>query len=111
MRSGHEIVDGNIVHNDRVMTWEEADKRAGFRLDRRKNWAFIPDTNQIGLPELCEQVSYSTECSGCANHEDFHSLDGKGAGCSECGYTGRSRQIDFVPFITNPPCTKPKPVT
>lgn len=97
MRNGHEVVDGEIIHNDQTMTWEEADKRAGFRLDRRKSWAFIPRNDDIGIPELCEQVSFSTECSGCADTEDFYSSTGKGGGCSECGYTGRSRQCYFVP--------------
>jgi len=99
MRNGHEVVDGNIIYNDRAMTWEEADKRAGFRLDRRKAWAFIPRDDDLGIPELCEQVSFSTECSGCADSEDFYSSTGKGSGCSECGYTGRSRRCYFVPHV------------
>lgn len=99
MRTGHEVVDDRIVHNDRAMSWEEADMRAGFHLDRRKSWAFIPDTDNLGVPELCERVSFSTECSGCADTEEFYSSTSKGGGCSECGYTGRSRRVCFVPHF------------
>ena len=101
LRNGHEIVDDQIIHNDRPMSWEEADKRAGFRLDRRKAWAFIPETSTLGVPELCEQISFTAECSGCADTEDFYSSSGKGGGCRECGYTGKRRQVYFVPVCSD----------
>ncbi|WP_172493493.1 hypothetical protein [Gluconobacter oxydans] len=98
MRTGHEIVDGAIIHNDRAMTWEEADKRAGFRLDRRKSWAFIPDRHALGIPELCEAISFTMACSGCDDSESMYCASA-GGGCRECGYTGKRRQRCFAPYV------------
>lgn len=70
---------GFIQHHDRPSTYEKADKIAGFRLDRRKNYAIING-------EVCEATSWTQECSGC-----------NGAGCDECGHTGRRRQSHWVP--------------
>lgn len=97
MRAGHEVVDDRIVHNDQEMSWEAADKRAGFRLDRRKSWAFIPDKSDLGIPELCEMISFTRACSGCEDSESMYPR-GVGDGCHECGYTGKSRETCFVPF-------------
>ncbi|MFT8354076.1 MAG: hypothetical protein ABF617_05680 [Gluconobacter japonicus] len=97
MRTGHEVVDGKIIHNDQAMSWEEADKRAGFRLDRRKSWAFIPNKHDLGIPELCEMISFTRACSGCEDSESMYP-SAVGAGCHECGYTGKSRETCFVPF-------------
>ncbi|WP_215767366.1 hypothetical protein [Gluconobacter cerinus] len=96
-RLGHKVVDDRIVHNDRAMSWEEADKRAGFRLDRRKSWAFIPDERDIGLPELCEMISFTRACSGCEDSESMYCTP-TGSGCRECGYTGKRRSHCFAPF-------------
>lgn len=97
MRNGHEEVDGRIVHNDRAMSWEEADKRAGFRLDRRKSWAFISRNDDLGIPELCEAISFTAACSGCEDSESMYPSSVSG-GCHECGYTGKRRQSCFVPI-------------
>jgi len=97
MRGGHEVVDDRIVHNDQEMSWEAADKRAGFRLDRRKSWAFIPNKHDLGIPELCEMISFTRACSGCEDSESMYPR-GVGDGCHECGYTGKSRETCFVPF-------------
>lgn len=96
-RLGHEEVDGRIVHNDRAMRWEEANKRAGFRLDRRKSWAFIPRTDDLGIPELCNAIAFTAACSGCYDTESMYCAPA-GSGCRECGYTGKRRHHCFVPF-------------
>lgn len=88
-RTGHHIdPDGRIRHHDEAVAWPEADKRAGFRLDRRKNWAFVD-----GL--ICDSVSWSRACSGC--YEGHDGDNAKGTGCSECGYQGRARNTAWVP--------------
>lgn len=96
-RSGHKVVDGIIVHNDRDMSWFEADKRAGFRLNRRKSWAFIPQHDALGIPELCSKVTFGRACYDCIDEEPYQVLS-KGRGCSSCGYSGRVREAYFVPF-------------
>ena len=97
MRNGHEEVDGRIVHNDRAMSWKEADKRAGFRLDRRKSWAFIPDRHALGIPELCEAISFTRVCSSCDDTESMYCAP-TGSGCRECGCAGKRREHCFVPY-------------
>ena len=97
MRNGHEVVGNKIIHNDRKMSWEEADKRAGFRLDRRKAWAFIPSDTNRGVPELCSLVSFSRACCDCTD-EDPYLAGAKGWGCLSCGYTGRYRHESFAPY-------------
>ncbi len=79
IRGATTIVGGHIHHDDTPMTWHDADAAAGFRLDRRKSWAFIDG-------KLCETVSWSQNCSGC-----------DGMGCRECGYHGVSRRSTWVP--------------
>jgi hypothetical protein len=44
-----------------------------------------------------EIVTWSQHCSGCSSDYD---LGDRGAGCSECGYTGRSRGRCWVPLAT-----------
>lgn len=97
VRNGHSIVEDRIIHNDETLTWDDADKRAGFRLDRRKTWAFI--TNEIGMPELCDVVNFTTYCTGCAEVPECTFPSEQGFGCSECCYTGKVRRSEFVPYI------------
>jgi len=88
---------------DTPMSWEDADRRAGVRLDRRKNWAFIRG-------ELAEHCEFTHSCSGCVECEDGqpvgnYAWDSKagcyvGAGCHECGYTGKRKNRSWVPAIT-----------
>lgn len=77
--------DGSIHHDDQPLTWEEADARAGRRLDRRRNWAFVEGN-------LCKSVSWTQSCSGCSE-----SYDRRGFGCDECGYHGVVRSGAWVP--------------
>lgn len=86
IRHGHEIVDDRIVYDESLLSWDEADKKARRRLDRRRSWAFIND-------ELCRSISYTTRCSGCSECPG----EDRGMGCSECGYHGVVRQSHWVP--------------
>jgi hypothetical protein len=89
-RHGHTIDDRGFIHyDDRPITYAEAEKVAGFRLDRRCNYAIIDG-------EVCELARWSQACSGCyEGHNIEHS---KGSGCHECGYTGRTREGHWVPI-------------
>lgn len=89
--------DGTIHHNDTAMSWPDADSRAGFRLDRRKAWCFIP--NDECLPELCEVAIWSSACSGCTEVPEMAFGPDRGSGCSECGYTGRTQNAQWVPYF------------
>lgn len=77
--------DGYIHHDDRPMSWADADARAGRRLDRRRSWAFLEG-------ELSITVSWVMPCSGCSGGWGL-----RGAGCGECGYHGRVRRACWVP--------------
>lgn len=85
------IVDQIIHHDDRPITWEDADERAGFRLDRRKAWAFVEGA-------LCETVSWTQSCSGCT-----YGFEKRGGGCHECGHHGVVRQAMWVPYQPETP--------
>lgn len=88
-RLGHSVGASGIIHYDeKILTWPDADERAGFRLDRRKAWAFVEG-------RICESVSWSQACTGC--YEGYDSDNDKGMGCSECGYQGRVRNGAWVP--------------
>jgi hypothetical protein len=89
-RHGHSIdAAGFIHHDDRPATYEQADRQAGRRLDRRRNYAIID-----GL--VAESCQWSHACSGCY---EGHNIDsGTGNGCNECGYTGRRRSGAWVPL-------------
>jgi hypothetical protein len=42
VRGETEIIDQHIIHHDTPLSWEEADQRAGFRLDRRYELGLKP---------------------------------------------------------------------
>lgn len=87
-------VDGRITYDERPDTYARADKLAGRRLDRRKNYAIIGG-------EVCEACSWSDACSGC--HEgERDGLYARGMGCHECGYAGRRIQSTWVPVAKEP---------
>jgi len=91
IRHGTDVDDeGYIQHNETPLGWSEADAKAGFRLDRRKLWAFMDD-------ELCELIQWTDACSGCSC--DCGCMGGHGAGgCSECGYQGKVRNGQWIPY-------------
>ncbi|VXC62627.1 conserved hypothetical protein [Sphingomonas sp. AX6] len=84
IRAGTSTVDQRIIHDDRPVSWEEADRLAGRRLDRRKAWAFVEG-------QLCESVQWTEGCSGCT-----YGFEDRGGGCDECGYQGRVRNGMWV---------------
>lgn len=90
VRHGTKIVDGKIIHDETIISWEEGDAKAGQRLDRRRNWCFIED-------ELCSTVSWSQACSGCYEGWEGHNEGVRGMGCRECGYQGRVKNSCWVP--------------
>lgn len=92
------------------ITIEEAEKIYGGRLDRRRLYATTDD----GKP--CESTGYkifslgkfTQSCSGCFETGDYMSgaenypYDEKnhcyiGSGCDECGYTGKRRNVMWLP--------------
>jgi len=97
-RLGHEVVEQEIIFSERAVTWDEADKRAGFRLDRRKRWAFIK-SDLGGVPDLCDCVELTAECSECRSSGEYWCPTGRGHGCECCGYTGRERRSEWVPYF------------
>lgn len=90
-RGETKIVDGLIFHDDQPIEWDEADKRAGFQLDRRRAWAFVNG-------ELCECIRWTQACSGCScDCGDGYGCSHGAGGCSECGYQGVVRQGMWLP--------------
>lgn len=85
-----------------LIDWREAEKLIGRRVDRRRSYAREGKT-------LLEMITYTHHCSGCFEGGEYGGLehnyewDAKaqcrvGMGCSECGYTGKRRNTDFVPY-------------
>lgn len=88
-RKGTTVVDGFIEHDDRPSTFEAAEALAGRQLDRRRNYAIIEG-------QVTSACTWSQACSGCYDGPDLATA--KGSGCSECGYTGRRRQGQWLPL-------------
>ena len=73
-----------------LATYEEADRVAGFRLDRRKSY-------MIEGRKVLEKASFSLRCSGCSCGCEMGGCGCGNLGCRECGYTGRQRMVDWQP--------------
>jgi hypothetical protein len=97
-RLGTVVKDGLIHHDDRLATYEQADKLAGCRLDRRRSYAIIDG-------EVCELAEWSQACSGC--YQGYDSAHAVGSGCDECGHTGRRKHSHWVPRATVDSTAKP----
>lgn len=93
IRHGHTVDERGYIHYDETaMELLEADTKAGFRLDRRKNWAFVDG-------ELCESISWTQSCSGCScDCGDGYGCNHGASGCEECGYQGRVRRRMWLPY-------------
>lgn len=102
IRHGHTVDDKRLIHyNEEPSTYELADKLAGRRLDRRKNYCIING-------QVCEGVSWVESCSGCFETEDGHPVGEYpihpkhgchvGAGCEECGHHGVVRHSQWMPI-------------
>jgi len=85
---------------------EEAETLAGKRLDRRRR--YFLSTPYGEKPQVCYLGWYTMSCSGCFESGDYMGLahnypyDQKakchiGAGCEECGYTGKRRLPVYIP--------------
>lgn len=94
----------------KILTIEEAEKLAGRRLDRRRKYATTEDGKPCEWYDgalLFELARWTDSCSGCFESEDGHPVgiyprDPKhrcyiGAGCDECGYTGKRRRAEWLP--------------
>ena len=79
-----------------------AEAVVGCRLDRRRAYCLVDGT-------LCLLVTWTDTCSGCfeggecmglAHHYGYDDKAGchVGAGCDECGYTGKRRRAMWVPI-------------
>lgn len=87
VRHGHTIDDGGLIHyKETRSTFANADKLAGKRLDRRRNYCIIDS-------EVCVALTWTQACSGCT--EGFGL---RGMGCHECGYHGMSRSGTWLPL-------------
>ncbi|MCY1341526.1 hypothetical protein D9M68_138730 [compost metagenome] len=76
-------------------THEEAERIAGFKLDRRLNYAITGDG------EVEEEGVCTLRCSGCScGCEGGCSCGDVGFGCRECGYTGKRRHYFGLPART-----------
>lgn len=91
--------DAQIL-DERVTTWREAESIAKERLDRRR--AYMVRTMSDGAKHLRVRVIHTSECSGCFEAGEYMGLAHQypwderaqchvGAGCGECGYTGKRR--------------------
>jgi len=94
----------------RRIGWIEAEGHLGGRVDRRKAYYYCDDAQMMDY--LCggpvfEYGEWTESCTGCRETEDGQNVgdypwDSKagcyiGAGCDECGYTGKRRSGLHVP--------------
>jgi hypothetical protein len=70
---------GTFSHDETPITYEEAERIAGVKLDRRKNYMVVEG-------KVCEAAAWSDECENC-----------EGGGCPECGGKGKRRYGIWVP--------------
>jgi hypothetical protein len=81
------------------ITWREAEKLAGFRVDRRKRYAKHNDESKCEMSgavifELCK---WTGVCTGC-ECDSYGFQSSKNTGCWECGYTGVRKKAMWVPY-------------
>lgn len=43
-------------------------------------------------------IRYTRSCSGCDETGEYTGPSERGSGCEECGYTGKRRSEEWVPF-------------
>lgn len=87
----------------RPIDWRTAEHLVRHRVDRRRSYA--REANDVLM--LC---SFTISCSGCCEGGEYGGLlhhyeyDEKagchiGGGCRECGYTGKRRWAQWVPYL------------
>lgn len=76
------------------ITWREAEKLVGHRLDRRR--AYARDGKK-----LLELAKWTSPCTGCSCDGEYpcSCCTIRGMGCPECGYTGKRRNSMWVPYM------------
>jgi len=75
---------------DEPSTFEKAEKVAGFKLDKRRNYAIIQN-------EVRQLAKWTQPCSGCSDDSEYSNAS-RGSGCSECGYHGVVRTGMYLPL-------------
>ena len=93
IRHGYEVIDSKIIYDETAITYKEAEKLTGHKLDRRKNYRIINN-------ELCECGSWTAPCTGCSL-DDPYWTGNRGGGCSECGGQGKRIQGHWLPVISD----------
>ena len=96
----------------REISWGEAEKLIGARVDRRKKYATTDDGQATGFFDhgeyvLFQLIKWTDSCSGCTETIDGYNvnnypIDKKhgcmiGGGCEECGYTGKRLNEMWIP--------------
>jgi hypothetical protein len=71
--------DGTCTHDETPSTYEEAERIAGVKLDRRKNYMVVEG-------KVCEAATWTDRCGNC-----------DGGGCPECGGKGKRRYGMWIP--------------
>jgi hypothetical protein len=83
--------DGTVRLDGREVPFDEADKIAGVRLERCKDYAVIDGV-------VCEAAEFVQACPACYEGDDL--IDETGCGCHECGHTGRMTMSLWIPLPT-----------
>ena len=111
--------DARVMNSPlREVSWREAERLAGQRVDRRRRYAWDDDVYGSGCAGLLELVRWTDTCSGCCETGEYGSFghyyetDPKhrcliGSGCDECGYTGKRRNAMWVPSLPHRPGEQP----
>lgn len=92
----------------RPVHWREAEAFSAQRLDRRRAYAIGPSARREDeVDVLLEAISWTSHCTGCCELGEYGSGSEHyendlnhgcliGAGCRECGYTGKRRDAMWV---------------
>lgn len=70
--------------------------RRRYRMKRASDGCFHRVRRYTGFEVYT--IWWTQACSGCTETREGHHSPRRGAGCSECGYTGKSRLSWYVPF-------------
>ena len=99
--------DQRVRKGFQLLSWQEAEDLSGQRLDRRRKYAIDWD-DEYFPGAILSYGEWTASCTGC--HETFEGHEvgtyprdkngvSIGAGCSECGYTGKRRHGYWSPYI------------
>jgi hypothetical protein len=86
-----------------IITTKEAEQIAGRKLDGRRKYATTDDgkPDEMTGATLFEIGRWTRSCSGCSCDGEYpcDCCQERGAGCHECGYTGKRREEMWVPVL------------